>query len=491
MSLTDQDVIDLYRCLLGRAPENANTIAAFRHYYPDFDAGRRAVLTSDEFKIFASRVTGEADKAPPRAAVSAPLAMALLQAAGTAEAAASAPDALLHEGFRLQFGMLEQPRLAVVLGDATDSRVDDLAVMGGSDAAVLQIPVRPEGLRARPLADGTVLLQSPCGAPATCAFLAGEGRDIDALFIMAPPADLTALQGVLRLLRPKALVAISATGEFDSLAVSRLVAAIRPGEPPLAWRGFLIHHLGGWLLPVSYAAPAAPTAHPTRGAASVAIAAIVRDEAACVVNMLRSARPFASFFAVLDTGSVDGTPELVKSFLASAGVPSAFGIIDHERFEDRFSDMRNAAVAMVPPEHDWILMLDADEAMAAEDVPVLQALVAEGRYDAYALPRYNYRGSDTSGAVSPYPDRQVRLLRHGAGPWPLYSGAVHETVRGLVLGNPPLDASALGGARGGPHIHHLVRRFKNTEAEEKKQAFYKRIANRHRDAATPAGTPDR
>ena len=485
--MTDQDVIELYRCLLGRAPENANTIAAFRHYYPDFDAGRRAVLTSDEFRIFAARVTGETAK---REAVSGPLAQALLAAVGVVAADAGAPDALLREGFRLQFGKLEQPRLAVLVGDAGDRRLDDLAVMGGAEAAVLQIPARPAGLLARPLADGTMLLQSPWAAPATCSFLGGQGLEIDALFVLEPPADLTSLQALVRLLRPQAFVAISVTGGFDAAAVSRLVASVRPGEPPLEWRGFLIQHLGGWLLPVRYAAPPRPVPQ-AKAMASVAVAAIVRDEAACVVNMLRSALPFAQFIAVLDTGSIDGTPGLVKSFLESAGVPSAFDIIDHERFEDRFSDMRNTAVAMVPPAYEWVLMLDADEEMAAEDVPVLQALIAEGGCDAYALPRYNYRGADTSGEVSPYPDRQVRLLRHGAGPRPLYSGSVHETVRGWELGNPRLDASALGGARGGPHIHHLVRRFKNTEAEDEKQAFYKRIARRHQDADAMIRTPER
>jgi hypothetical protein len=137
---------------------------------------------------------------------------------------------------------------------------------------------------------------------------------------------------------------------------------------------------------------------------------------------------------------------------------------------------------MVPPGIDWVLMLDADEELAPEDHAALLALIADGRHDAYALPRYNFPGADKSGVMVAYPDRQVRLLRHGKGSRIGYSGVVHETVRGVPTGFPPLDCSAMGGSRGGPHIHHLVRRFRTPEQEERKQAFYREIARRHAQA---------
>jgi hypothetical protein len=56
---------------------------------------------------------------------------------------------------------------------------------------------------------------------------------------------------------------------------------------------------------------------------------------------------------------------------------------------------------------------------------------------------------------------------------------VHETVRGPQAGQPPLDAAAMGGDRGGPHLHHLVRRFRTPEQEARKQDFYRDIARRH------------
>jgi len=134
---------------------------------------------------------------------------------------------------------------------------------------------------------------------------------------------------------------------------------------------------------------------------------------------------------------------------------------------------------MVPRDIDWVLMLDADEELEPEDYPRLFALMQQPGFDAYALPRYNYRGHDKSGEVISYPDRQIRLLRNTPDRRLRYSGAVHETIRDATTGQPPLDASALGGDRGGPHIHHLVRRFRNAEQEERKQQFYRDIAERH------------
>jgi hypothetical protein len=479
--MTDQDVIDLYRCLLGRAPEAEDTIAAFRHYYPDFDIGRKAILESDEFRDYAARVTG---RVGPRGDVAGRVAFALLmQASGTRTPAAS--DDALRAGFALQIAGLDQARLALMVGDDTDSAsIDDLAPMGGEAAAVLHVASVPRPIAAARLADGTSLLTGPWRPEALCRLLAEQKQTLDAVFLLGPPAEAALLPVLLPLLSSRALLAIDLSARWGGAALSALVTAVRSREaplgrePPLAWRGFAIHHLGSWPLPVRYAPRTATMPDPNLYPA-VAVAAIVRNEASCVVNMLQSALPFASFYAVLDTGSDDATPALVQGFFASCAIPSAFAQIGHETFDDRFDAMRNAALDMVPDWVEWVLMLDADEEMAPEDTQALLALVEAGTHAAYALPRYNYVGADKSGQVTPYPDRQVRLLRHGQGRRPRYSGAVHETVRDVELGMPPLDASAIGGPAGGPHIHHLVRRFRNAEAEEQKQSFYRGIAKRH------------
>jgi hypothetical protein len=222
-----------------------------------------------------------------------------------------------------------------------------------------------------------------------------------------------------------------------------------------------------------------PTLPAKAGRPTLALAAIMRDEAICIVNMLRSVEGLMSFCALLDTGSTDGTPDLARGFLEQAKIAHVIDTVPREKFQNRFADMRNAAMDMVPDYIDWILMLDADEEMVPEDFSGLFALMAQPGADAYALPRYNFPGADKQGEVTPYPDRQIRLLRNTRGGRLRYSGAVHETVRDSAARSPPLDGAALGCDRGGPHIHHLVRRFRSAEQEDRKQQFYREIAARH------------
>ena len=82
----------------------------------------------------------------------------------------------------------------------------------------------------------------------------------------------------------------------------------------------------------------------------IALVMIVRDEARCLERCLESARPWVDEMLVLDTGSVDATPQLARS--AGARV---------EPFDwiDDFAAARNAALALC--DADWRLVLDADE----------------------------------------------------------------------------------------------------------------------------------
>ena len=329
----------------------------------------------------------------------------------------------------------------------------------------------------------TTTIFSLNGDPASvAAVLQKFGRPVDAVCLLGPPASALWIDALRPQLAEQCLVSIGPeTAAFDAAAASHAIALSHGSEPVQQWRGFRLHHFGAWLLPVTYRPPAfpPPAPDPTRYP-TLAVAAIVRNEASCVENMLRSARPVASFFAVLDTGSNDHTPELVRRYLADTGVPFTVEQRDHEAFDDHFGDMRNAALALVPDWVDWVLMLDADEELAPEDCGTLLELIAGGTHDAYALPRYNFAGADKTGTMLLYPDRQIRLIRHTRDGRIAYSDAVHETVRGVATGHPELDQSAIGGPRGGPHIHHLVRRFRTPEQEDSKQDFYRKIAARRK-----------
>lgn len=453
--ITDQDVAELYRCLLGRAPENAGTVAAFRAYYPEFELGRLAVLGSDEFSRVLNRQTGR---------VTAELTRRFLQRAGGValpDHAAAPPG--LAESMRLMVRAHGAVRLAVVVGQAGPA-LTDLLPLENAQAAILHVaPDFPAFIpQIAALAAGGTLFRIGFDAAGLAAFLVQAGLQIDLLALLGAPASWW--DALRPCLAERVILVAGADTPFP--------AGDWPGlEAPIHLGAVSVRHGGGWFLPVAYA-PAAADGVEEMPVQGLCVAAIVRNEQAAIVNMLASVAPVVGSFVVLDTGSDDDTFAVAEAFLTGCGKP----FVLQRAAPGRFDTMRNAALDLVPADADWVLMLDADEELCAEDRAALRVLLAGADQDAYALPRYNYQGVDKAGLVTPYPDRQVRLLRCRVDAPLRYAGAVHETVRDVDVVRLPLDGGALGHDRGGPHIHHLVRRFRSPEAEARKQDFYREIA---------------
>ena len=224
----------------------------------------------------------------------------------------------------------------------------------------------------------------------------------------------------------------------------------------------------------------APTYIPSRsGRQSVlerkhklAIAAIVKDEEHIVSRMIESCIPIADFFSIVDTGSSDGTLEVVKSVLAGHGISN---FVQSAPFTD-FSTSRNLSLKAVPDDCDWILVLDADEHLVEEDLPDLLKLL-EGDNDGWSLPRFNFVDIDKVERPTPYPDLQMRLFRNNLLAPVRYSGAVHE--RPIDAGRwciAPVSMTHHGGPKGGPHIHHMGRAILTPEKEKKRQALYRDLS---------------
>ncbi len=482
--LTETEVTQLYRNLLGRDPEDAATIRDFQDYYQTLDRGRKAVFGSDEFNDFYARVTGLPTHARDLAAS---LALGMLRQASAQPAPVASPPAA-PEVARAMRIILDQPgaaRLAVAVGEPAGLRLDDLVPLGHRGAAVLHLaPGFPAAAPwAGALEDGTTLFRLAAGPAQVAEILAAQDARIDALCLLGPPGGPDWAQALKPHLARRALILVGRPhAGFDAPAVSTAIADAHHGEPVQHWQGLRLHHIGGWLLPVGYQPPLKRPPAPDRAAyPRLAIATIVRNEAVCIANMLRSVLPIASFCAVLDTGSADATLQIARDVLEASGVPGALAQGDHAAFDDDFAAMRNAALALVPDGIDWVLMLDGDEELEREDhAPLLHLIAgASPSQHAFALPRYNYTGADKSGLVTPYPDRQVRLLRHMPGSPVRYQNPVHETIRSTPHSCVPLDESAMGGPRNGPHIHHLVRRFRTPTEEDAKQQRYREIAARH------------
>jgi hypothetical protein len=473
--LTEARVHDLYRLLLGRPPESDDTVRAFTSYYPDIGSGRKAVFTSDEFRRFYASVTGMRPVAEQSA--SAALAEGFLRRAGGTASVIEAPS---REEIRRGMGAMLRaldggPDLALILG-APDLNLGDYVPADERHIAILHVAEGfPHFVPSVSRGGEAPVFRIYMDSESLLGFLRGLDIRVGLALLLGSPAGPALLEGLRGRLAPKAIIGVG-PGKSDFAAETCLASlhAWHGQEPLPEWFGLRLFYAGGWHLPVAYTPEAAGDRPNAEEFPALALACIARNEQDSIGHMLRSALPVASFVAVLDTGSSDDTLEQARQTLSASGKPFVCGRQELERFDD----MRNAALAMVPDWVEFVLMLDADEALASEDHRGLLELLRTADKDAYALPRYNYLGMDMHGPVTPYPDRQVRLLRHRPGHCARYSGAVHETVRGVEVGVLPLDARALGLSRGGPHIHHLVRRFRTPEQEARKQAHYRDLAAR-------------
>lgn len=149
----------------------------------------------------------------------------------------------------------------------------------------------------------------------------------------------------------------------------------------------------------------------TETRANLCLTMIVRDEAAIIERCLAAAAPWIDAYAIHDTGSSDGTADIVRSFFERHGVP---GRVTHGRFDD-FAQARNDSLAAARDttaayDIDYLLLCDADMELVVEDPAFRDSLTA----DAYLL---GQRASNLHYA-------NVRLLRTGAPT--RYVGVTHE-----------------------------------------------------------------
>jgi glycosyltransferase involved in cell wall biosynthesis len=89
----------------------------------------------------------------------------------------------------------------------------------------------------------------------------------------------------------------------------------------------------------------------------ICLAMLVRNEAPVIARCLASVRPLIDHWVVVDTGSTDGTPDIVRNTLND--VPGEL----HQRPWVDFGHNRTEALRLAQEHGDYTLMIDADEAL--------------------------------------------------------------------------------------------------------------------------------
>ncbi len=147
---------------------------------------------------------------------------------------------------------------------------------------------------------------------------------------------------------------------------------------------------------------------------TLSVAIITRNEEANLGRTLGSVA-WADEIVVVDSGSDDRTEEIARSFRVRFYLEEWKG----------FAGQKNSALEKC--RFDWVLSLDADEALSDELAKeIWELLETNPPFDGYSLPRRNLFLGKWMRFGGFYPDRKLRLFRRGAAEFE--ARPVHETV---------------------------------------------------------------
>ena len=125
------------------------------------------------------------------------------------------------------------------------------------------------------------------------------------------------------------------------------------------------------------------------GMSGVSLCMIVKNEEDWIEGALKCVKDLVDEVIIVDTGSTDATLAKIRQFYPKV-IPF--------KWIDDFAAARNASLeAATQP---WILVLDADERIAARDIPVLQA-ATQRKEDGFHLIQRNYVSANNIIGWSP------------------------------------------------------------------------------------------
>lgn len=202
---------------------------------------------------------------------------------------------------------------------------------------------------------------------------------------------------------------------------------------------------------------------------TVCLNMIVKDEAHVIRRCLEAAKPLIDSWVIVDTGSTDGTQDLIREVLAD--IPGEL----HERPWKDFGYNRSEAITLAAAAADYLLFVDADDTLIVPDGYVLPELTA----DAYDI---EFRHGNITY-------RRTALVRNSL-PW-RFEGVLHEyPTCGRVTVAEHLDLAITYGADGARSKQDVIEKYSadavilekalTDEPDNARYAFY--LAQSYRDS---------
>lgn len=175
--------------------------------------------------------------------------------------------------------------------------------------------------------------------------------------------------------------------------------------------------------------------------------AIVKNEAKVIERCMAAMAGELDYWVVVDTGSTDGTQDIIRNFMAQRGIPGEL----HERPWVNFAHNRNEALELAEGKADYILFCDADMALVVHDPHWKYQL----HHDAYLVTQKAHQGR------LEYPNIRLVNARLQGDKRFRYWGATHEYCDSIEpgLGNREQFAgiSMLDFADGGAKTDKYIR----------------------------------
>jgi glycosyltransferase involved in cell wall biosynthesis len=225
-----------------------------------------------------------------------------------------------------------------------------------------------------------------------------------------------------------------------------------------------------------------PIFNPNQKLPTIGLSIIVKNEAKVIERMLKSVAPILDYYCVVDTGSTDGTQEIVTKFFEERGIPGE--VIQHEW--KNFEDARNTAREAVKGKCDFGFWIDADEEL------ILDSSFNLTRFK-FSLIGFQGGNVKVSYGAQNYFRMQFFATDH---PWRWY-GPVHE----VLVSDEPHHATVAEGMitlvrpdgnswtaetvqqKYEGHARILEEYVENDPKQDPRWVFY--LAQSYRDAGTP------